>query len=73
MDKLVSIDGRLLDDALLMSGLENVDEVVQLSLTMFINVRLHKQELIRKYRGALKWDADAVPESELTEEIRVVN
>ena len=73
MDKLVSIDERMLGDAMHLSGLESVDNVVQLGLTMFINIRLSKQGLIRKYMGALKWDADINPLETARETIRAVS
>ena len=73
MEKLVSIDVGLLGDAMHLSGLESVDDVIQQSLNTLINIRLGKQELIRKYKGTLKWDTETLPIKTARERIRAVS
>lgn len=57
MEKLVNIDETLVSDALDLSGLSNQDDVINLSLRMFLKIRLKKQEIIKRYKGTLKWQA----------------
>ena len=73
MEKLVSIDVRMLGDATHLSGLESVDDVIQQSLNMLVDMRLAKQGLIRKYKGTLKWDTETVPIKTARERIRAVS
>jgi len=72
VDKRVSIDERVLGDAMHLSGLESVDEVIQQGLNMLVNIRLGKQRLIRKYKGRLKWDTEIIPTKTARERIRAV-
>ena len=73
MEKVVSIDERVLGDAMRLSGVESVDDVIQQGLTKFINIRLSNQGLIRKYKGALKWDTGTNPTETARERIRAVS
>lgn len=58
MEKLVTIDDRLIADALHMSGLIREEDVIQLSLKMFTKIRLKKQEIVKRYMGTMEWSAD---------------
>ena len=73
VDKRVSIDERVLDDAMHLSGLESVDDVIQQGLNMLVNIRLGKQRLIRKYKGKLKWDTEVIQTKTARERIRAVS
>ena len=73
VNKRVSIDERVLDDAMHLSGLEHIDDVIQQSLNTLINSRLVKRELIRKYKGTFKWDTKTVPTKTARERIRAVS
>ena len=73
MEKLVSIDERVLGDAMHLSGLEHIDDVIQQSLNTLINSRLVKQGLIRQYKGTFKWDTETVPTKTARERIRAVS
>ena len=73
MEKVVSIDERVLGNAMHLSGLENVDDVIQQSLNMLIDIRLGKQGLIRKYKGTLKWDTEIILTKTARERIRAVS
>lgn len=56
MNNDVVIDERLIADALLVTGLENQQEVIELGLKMLINLK--KQEKIKEFKGRLKWEGD---------------
>ena len=71
MQHNVMIDDKLLKASLLAAGLTNVDDVVQLSLTMFVKLRLKKQQAIKKYKGAFMWD-EHYHNSHRREDIRAV-
>ena len=70
MEKVVSIDERVLDEAMRLSGIESVDNVIQMVMTMYINIRLISQGLIRKCKGALRWDTGTNPTESARERIR---
>ena len=72
MEKTVSINDQLLADALNVSGLEAVDDVVHLGLRLLVRARLLKQGKIRNYRGAFSWDAESLTPYEPREVIRAV-
>jgi Arc/MetJ family transcription regulator len=52
----IVIDDKLMNDALLASGLQTKKEAVEMGLKAI--VRLGKQAEIRKFRGKLAWDGD---------------
>jgi hypothetical protein len=52
----IVIDDKLMNDALLASGLQTKKEAVEMGLKAL--VRLGKQAEIRKFRGKLAWDGD---------------
>ncbi|MEM7194261.1 MAG: type II toxin-antitoxin system VapB family antitoxin [Pseudomonadota bacterium] len=70
METLVTINDKLMNDALRLSGLTNDNEVIEMSLKLMIKLRLKKQEVIKKYRGELKWDGGAWERNR--DDIRVV-
>ena len=52
----IVIDEKLMNDALLATGLKTKKEVVELGLKTL--VRLNQQKQIKKLKGKLKWDDD---------------
>ena len=56
METLVTINDKLMTDALGITGLSNDNEVIELSLKMMIKLRLKKQEVIKNYKGQLSWE-----------------
>ncbi len=70
METLVTINDKLMNDALTLSGLSNDNEVIEMSLKLMIKLRLKKQEVIKKYRGELRWDAGSWEQNR--DDIRVV-
>jgi hypothetical protein len=53
VERVINLDNRLIADAMSLSGLQNIEGVVGLSLAMFVKTRLKKQEFIRRYKGKL--------------------
>jgi Arc/MetJ family transcription regulator len=52
----IVIDEKLMNDALLATGLKTKKEVVELGLKTL--VRLNQQKQLKKLKGKLKWDGD---------------
>lgn len=52
----IVIDEKLMNDALLATGLKTKKEVVELGLKTL--VKLSQQKQIKELRGKLKWDGD---------------
>ena len=52
----IIIDDKLMADALRATGAKTKREAVELGLRMLVNLK--KQELIRSFRGKLKWHGD---------------
>ncbi|VEP16780.1 conserved hypothetical protein [Hyella patelloides LEGE 07179] len=52
----IVIDEKLMNDALLATGLKTKKEVVELGLKTL--VRLDRQKQIKELKGKLKWDGD---------------
>lgn len=52
----IVIDDKLMEDALMVTGLKTKRETVELALKMLI--KLKKQESIKTFRGKLKWEGD---------------
>lgn len=52
----IVIDDALMDEALRATGVKTKREAVELGLKSLI--RLKKQERIKDFRGALKWEGD---------------
>ena len=60
MERVINLDNRLIADAMSLSGLQNIEGVVGLSLAMFVKTRLKKQEFIRRYKGKLITSSEEV-------------
>lgn len=52
----IDIDDALIADALKVTGLTATDKVVELALTMLVQIK--RQEAIKAFRGKLPWDGD---------------
>jgi Arc/MetJ family transcription regulator len=52
----VEVDESLMADALKVTGLTATDQVIELALTMLIQMKC--QEAIKAFRGKLSWDGD---------------
>jgi Arc/MetJ family transcription regulator len=52
----IDIDDTLIADALKVTGLTATDKVVELALTMLVQIK--RQEAIKAFRGKLPWDGD---------------
>lgn len=52
----IVIDEKLMNDAMMATGLKTKKEVVELGLKTL--VRLSQQKQIKKLKGQLKWDGD---------------
>lgn len=52
----VEVDESLMADALKATGLTANDKVIELALTMLIQIK--QQETIKAFRGKLPWDED---------------
>ena len=52
----IVIDDKLMNDALLATGLSTKKEAVEEGLKML--VKLHKQSKIKNFRGKLQWEGD---------------
>jgi Arc/MetJ family transcription regulator len=52
----VEVDKSLMADALKATGLTTTDKVIELALTMLIQIK--RQEAIKAFRGKLPWDRD---------------
>lgn len=52
----IDIDEALMADALQVTGLTATDKVVELALTMLVQIK--RQEAIKAFRGKLSWDGD---------------
>ena len=50
----IDIDDALIADALKVTGLTATDKVVELALTMLVQIK--RQEAIKAFRGKLPWD-----------------
>ena len=70
METLVTINDKLMTDALGITGLSNDNEVIELSLKMMIKLRLKKQEVIKNYKGQLNWETGSWDKGR--DDIRVV-
>lgn len=56
MGMKITVDEKLMQDALEATGLKNQKEAVELGLRTLI--RLHKQEAIKGLKGKLPWDGN---------------
>lgn len=52
----IEIDDSLMTEALQLTGLKTKRETVELGLKTLVQLR--RQEVIRQYRGKLKWQGD---------------
>ncbi|MGF1567357.1 MAG: type II toxin-antitoxin system VapB family antitoxin [Nodosilinea sp.] len=52
----IDIDDALMADALKVTGLTATDKVVELALTMLVQIK--RQEAIKAFRGKLPWEGD---------------
>lgn len=52
----IDIDDALMADALQVTGLTATDKVVELALTILVQIK--RQEAIKAFRGKLPWDGD---------------
>ncbi len=52
----IDIDDALIADALKVTGLTATDKIVELALTMLVQIK--RQEAIKAFRGKLPWDGD---------------
>lgn len=52
----IEVDESLMADALQATGLTATDQVIELALTMLIQMK--RQEAIKAFRGKLPWDGD---------------
>lgn len=52
----VEVDESLMADALQAAGLTATDQVIELALTLLIQIK--HQEAIKAFRGKLTWDGD---------------
>ena len=50
---IIEIDDELASEALELSGLQKMEDVIKLGLLLFVRLRLKKQRIIRRYRGQL--------------------
>jgi Arc/MetJ family transcription regulator len=52
----IEVDASLMADALRATGLTATDQVIELALTMLIQIK--RQEAIKAFRGKLPWDGN---------------
>lgn len=52
----IVIDDKLMNEALMVTGCTTKKEAVEEGLKMLI--KLHKQSIIRSFRGKLQWEGD---------------
>jgi Arc/MetJ family transcription regulator len=56
MKTRVEVDNTLVADALQLSGLTEIEKVIELALKLLIQIK--HQEAIKAFRGKLSWEGD---------------